>query len=341
MKVLHVHNMMLRNYGMMKFRSGRKLSNGIVRNNYELLEFSDRDLVRFEAPLHIRPLGKKIVNRKLIEACDNFQPNLILIGHCDLINEKTLQEIRQLHPDVKIAHWFLDALWSERNIERLKTRMHCTDAIFITTGGEPLKQFCTGKNKVAYLPNPTDPSMDNQNNALKTDFERDLLFCGVGLQSDYRYQMLIDLHKNLNSTLRFDSFGIYGEQPIWGQAYDDLIARSKMGLNLNRIEGWPLYSSDRIAQLFGNGLLTFLWDKGGMRKLFNDDQAVFFNDTEDLTQKIKTFQQDDSLRKQIAQQGFNHYHEHFSAERIIRFITETTFGTPYSHDYLWQNEVYS
>ena len=111
---------MIRNYGNIKFYTGCKLSNGIIRGNHRLLEFSDRDLVRFESPLHIRPLGKKIVNRKLIETCDNFRPDLIIIGHCDLITEKTLQEIRQLLPETKIAHWFLDALWPPRNISRLQ-----------------------------------------------------------------------------------------------------------------------------------------------------------------------------------------------------------------------------
>ena len=98
MKVLHIHNLMLRNKGNFKFYTGFKLSNGVVRNNHRLLEFSDRDTVRYETPLGLRPLGKHIANRKLIETCSNFNTDLILIGHCDLVSEKTMQEIRSLLP---------------------------------------------------------------------------------------------------------------------------------------------------------------------------------------------------------------------------------------------------
>lgn len=340
MKVLHIHNLMLRHYGNFKFYTGYKLSNGVTRCNHRLLEFSDRDMVRFEAPLGLRPLGKYVTNRKLIETCVNFKPDLVIIGHCDLISEKSLLEIRSLLPGTKIAHWFLDALWNPRNHKRLQHRMHCTDAIFITTGGPALKQFCTGKNRVAYMPNPTDPAWESHNNAIKTEFDRDLVFCGVGLKSDYRYNLLLEIKRKIKDELRFESFGILGEPPVWGEAYDAIIAGSKMALNLNREEGWSLYSSDRISQLLGNGLLTFIWDKGEMRRLFNDEQVVFFKNEEELSKKIKYFQAEDEDRQTVAAAGRNYYQQHFSAQQVINFIIETTFEQPYTTDYPWAKEVY-
>ena len=331
---------MIRNYGNIKFHTGCKLSNGIIRGNHRLLEFSDRDLVRYESPFHIRPIGKNIVNRKLVKTCDNFRPDLIIIGHCDLITEKTLEEIRRLLPETKIAHWFLDALWIPRNIVRLQARMRCTDSIFVTTGGPALKQFCTGKNVVSYMPNPCDPSWESHNNAEKMEFDRDLVFCGVGLESDYRYQLLVNLKSDLENTLHFDTFGILGGKPVWGQAYEDVISKSKMALNLNREEDWPLYSSDRLAQLIGNGLLTYVWDKGEMRRLFNDGQVVFFKNEDELSKKIKYFQAEDEDRQTIAAAGRHYYQQHFSAQQVINFIIETTFEKPYTTDYPWAKEVY-
>lgn len=73
------------------------------------------------------------------------------------------------------------------------------------------------------------------------------------------------------------NYGILGGPPVWGQAYDQIIANSKMALNLNREEGWPLYSSDRLSQLLGNGILTYLWDKGDMRRSFGEQHVVYFN----------------------------------------------------------------
>ena len=332
---------MLRNYGNTKFYTGYKFSNGIIRLNHRLLEFSDRDVARFESPFGIRPLGRRVANRKLIETCDNFKPDLILIGHCDIIRENTLREIRELLPQTKIAHWFLDALWNDRNIDRLNARANCVDSIFITTGGEALKQFCSGKNRVAFIPNPTDPAWESHNNAKKTKFERDLVFCGVGAESDDRYELLDHLKNEIGDSLRFETYGLMGAPPAWGQAYDAILASSKMALNLNREEGWPLYSSDRLSQLIGNGLLTFMWDKADMRRLFNDDQVAFFRDKEELVRKIKQFHEDERLRQSVASNGHQRYHERFSAQRVMQFIIETTFELPFSHEYPWKDEIYS
>ena len=43
-------------------------------------------------------------------------------------------------------------------------------------------------------------------------------------------------------------------------------------------------------------------------------------------------------RKKIALSGYHHYHTHFSAERIMRYIIETTLQLPLTEDYLWQGE---
>lgn len=341
MKILHIDNLMIRRYGKAKVGTGRKLFNGMIRNNHKVLEFSERDIARFEAPLKIRPLGIPIANRKLIETADNFRPDLIIMGHCDIITNETLLKIRALLPDVKIAFRFLDALWISGHVKRLKHRMETADAIFITTGGEEnLRPFCTGKNVVAYIPNATDPAQDDQNNALKTKFDRDLIFCGVSDKTDDRFSFVGDLKAALDDHMRFDSFGSHGCPAIYGRDYDHAIASSKMALNLNRFEGWPLYSSDRIAQLMGNGLLTFLWDKGNMRKFFTDEHVAFFKNFDELIAKAKTFQADDALRQTVAGAGHAFYHEHFSGQQIIQFMIETTFDQPYSHDYIWQDEVY-
>jgi len=340
MKILHVDNLMIRRYGQTKVATGRKLFNGMIRNNYKVLEYSERDIAKFEAPLGIKPLGLRNANRRLIETALNFQPDLILMGHCDIVTSATLRALKQRLPAVKLLYRNVDPLWEARNVERIRYRMNDVDVLFVSTGGEVLRQFRTGRNIVAFMPNPTDPCVEDQDNSAKTAFARDLIFCGVGNETDDRYPLVQALHQALDPLLRFDSFGMHGQPAVWGRQYDEALAGSKMGLNLNRFEGWPLYSSARISQLMGNGLLTFLWDKGGMRRLFSDDQAVFFDGLEDLIAKVKAFHADDARRQAVAAAGRAHYHEHFSGQRVIQFMVETALGMPYSHDYLWAGEVY-
>ena len=340
MRVLHIDNIMIRRYGATKVSTGRKLYNGLIRGNHKVIEFSDRDIANYEAPFRIRNLGLIIANRRLVETCDNFRPEFILLGHCDIISNKSLLEIKRLVPAVKIAYRNVDPLWETRNIDKIRLRMPVVDAIFVTTGGDTLKQFRTGSNMVAYIPNPADPSIEDQDNSAKNYFDRDLLFCGVGNPTDDRYGFVRDLHAALDGKLKFDSFGIHGAAAVWGKKYDDVLAGSKMGLNLNRFEGWPLYSSARISQLMGNGILTFLSSKGRLQRFFSDKHAVFFDTIDDLIIKVLEYNADDARRRETAGTGRKFYQEHFSGRRVAQFIIETTLEMNFSHDYIWRDELY-
>ena len=64
------------------------------------------------------------------------------------------------------------------------------------------------------------------------------------------------IKKNLD--IRFDVYGMNNVQPIWGEQFLKRISNCYMGINLSRGKPVKYYSSDRIAQLIGNGLLTFI-----------------------------------------------------------------------------------
>ena len=331
---------MIRRYGHVKVSTGRKLFNGMIRNNWKVHEYSERDIAKFEAPLGIKPLGIRAANKRFIETFDNFKPDVVLIGHSDLLTNETLKTVKSMAPSVPIIYRNIDPLWRERNVKMIHYRKNVVDAIFITTAGEPLKQFCTGKNVVGYIPNATDPAVDNFDNSIKTEFELDLMYCGRGNKSDDRYPLIVELHNALRDKLRFETFGIYGKPGVYGEGYDHLLETSKMALNLNRCEDWPWYSSDRIAQIMGNGLLAFVWEKGDMRHFFNDDHVAFFKDKESLLKQIERFQNDDELRQTVAAAGRKFYHENFSGQKVVRFMVETVFGLSYSNNYLWKDAVY-
>ena len=74
-------------------------------------------------------------------------------------------------------------------------------------------------------------------------------------KNDKRESFLKKLIKISNKEIKFDLYGFSNRQPVWGDDFIDVISNSKMGLNLSRGEPLKYYSSDRIAQLFGNGLL--------------------------------------------------------------------------------------
>ena len=70
---------------------------------------------------------------------------------------------------------------------------------------------------------------------------------------DNREKILEKLLLNQN-IIKFDFYGFNNKQPIWADKFKIQISKSKMGLNLSRGKPIKYYSSDRIAQLMGNGL---------------------------------------------------------------------------------------
>ncbi len=332
--------MQIRRFGRVRVSPERTLFNGLIRANHKVEVFSDRDIAQFAAPLGLKPLGRAAANRRLLEMCENFRPEMLLVGHADIISNATLDAARKILPGVRVALRNVDPLFDEANVAKIKARMGVVDAIFVTTSGEPLKQFQTASNIVAYIPNATDSAVEDDDNSTRTDFEWDLIFCGVGNVTDTRYRLIENLHAALGSDVRFASFGMHGRAAIWGREYEHLLTTTKMGLSLNRFEGWPLYSSDRIAQLMGNGILAFVSAESGLQTFFSDDMLGFFTDAADLAAKVTAFNSDDARRRAVAAKGRAFYTEHFSAARIGSFIVETTMGKTYSHDYIWGDQVF-
>ena len=338
-RLLLVDNLMIRRYGNLRMGPGRKLMCGAIRNDWRICEFSDRDMARLLAPLGIRSLGGVIANRKLLLTAKNFRPDIMLLGHCDYITNETLAAIRAAVPGIRIAHFNVDPLWQPRTRAQMADRMESCDALFATTAGEVLKTWTTGRNVVAYMPNPSDPSMENQNNGAKTDFARDLFFAGNPREGDPRWDLLRELLPKIEGRLRVEIFG--ADRPsIWGADYEDVLATSKMSLNLNRREGDLWYSSDRIAHLMGFGILTFQSSKNGMQRFFSDRETVWFDEAADLAENILRYQADDASRAAVASAGRAKYHALFNGARVLRFMVETMLGEPYSEPYEWAEEVY-
>ena len=338
-RLLLVDNLMIRRYGNLRMGPGRKLMCGAIRNDWRICEFSDRDMARLLAPLGIRSLGGVIANRKLLLTAKNFRPDIMLLGHCDYITNEALAAIRKAVPGIRIAHFNVDPLWQTRTRAQMADRMESCDALFATTAGEVLKTWTTGRNVVAYMPNPSDPSMENQDNGAKTDFARDLFFAGNPREGDPRWDLLRALLPKIEGRLRVEIFG--ADRPsIWGADYEDVLATSKMSLNLNRREGDLWYSSDRIAHLMGFGILTFQSSKNGMQRFFTDRETVWFDEAADLAEKILRYQADDAARAAVAFAGRAKYHALFNGARVLRYMVETMLGEPYSEPYEWAEEVY-
>jgi len=350
LRILHVTNFNERHDGRLFFNTGRRLNNGFIRLGHSVLEFSDRDIIK-----HYRSIkdytGSKTLNRKLINTVYNYKPDLLLFGHADLIKDTTLAYLKENYKNLKIAQWFLDPLIKhgpdyEKNKTRVLSKINFTDGNFITTSPDALT-FLPKNKKCLFMPNPTDPSFEVLNNFDNDYCSMDVFFAlshGVhrGVLKKGKYDERADFVNRLveiTPNVKFDLYGINNVQPIWADSFLKSISNAKMGVNLSRGNPIKYYSSDRITQLIGNGLLTFIHKDTHYNNFFSNNEVIFYSNINNLSEKIQKYARDDFERKKIAKKGKLKYMKHFNSTLVADYIIKNTFDVPYQKNkFMWDEK---
>lgn len=318
----------------------RKLTNGFVRNGHYVMTFSDRDVSREAHRWSILRGGDAHANARLIELCRNFAPDLLILFHADKIKNDTVCEIRTILPALQVAVVNLDPIFLDANPPRIRRFAEVADVTFITTAGEHLDEFVTPTHKLAFIPNPADPSIETLQCFARNDQPHDFL-CTIGTErsTPWRGQMMRDIEARVPEA-RYAFYGLEGRRYLQGQDYFNAIASAKMGLNLNRADDHYLYSSDRFAQYAGNGLLVFVARSTGYDEIFSDDEFVFYRDLDELADKLRHFLKNDGERQRIARNGCERYHAFFGERLVARYIEEVMAGQPLSEAYAWPTTLH-
>ena len=171
LRILHITNFNERLDGRLFFNTGRRINNGLIRLGHSVLGFSDRDIQKYYKNLTDLK-GSKTLNEKLRKTCYNYKPDLIILGHADLISADQIGELKDDYPNVRFSQWFLDPLNLngpdfERNKDRILDKIKYMDASFMTTCPSVLK-FLPKNRKNFYIPNPADNSFETLNNFNKS-----------------------------------------------------------------------------------------------------------------------------------------------------------------------------
>ncbi len=340
-RVMFVGNFVIRHWGAGRSGIDMRLAAGALRNGWQVLTFSERDIARFLAPLgFMRRIGARMMNERLVKTVANWRPDFVFVAHCDYVTNEALAAMRAAAPGVRIVHINCDPVETAHCCDQIRRRMDSCDAIFVTTAGEKLSEWTTGKNIVGFYPNPSDPSYETEDNSEKTDFRYDLFFAGRPAQADQRRDVLDALLPKIDPKVRLGFFGM-GRPLVVGRAYEEAIAESKMGLSINRFEGWKWYASDRLTHLMGNGLLAFQYAGNSMQDFFSAAETVYFRDVDELAEKTAWYNSHDDARRVVASAGRRAYHRLFDARRVVRYMVETVAGEGHSEPYEWAKEVYT
>ena len=315
---------------------GKKFTNGFIRNGHDVLEVSDRDYIKNNRSFDLIPNKAKFQNY-LIETFKNYNPDLFFFGHTNNINLNTIHELKSHNKDLIMSQWNEDPVmpsldYSKKNISNINLYSDIVDHNFITTHPSIIKNKFKSDNFHFFFV-PVDKNIECFD-VFNMDPKKDLFYAmshGVnrailkeGIE-DNRVKFLDELVKKIPD-IKYDFYGFSNKQPIWGNDFNTHLINSKMGLNLSRGKPTKHYSSNRIASIMGNGLLTFIDKKVEMSDFFNKNEIISYSNINELSDKINFFTKNDNLRKKIAKNGKLKYFKLFNEKKISKFIIDTSLG---------------
>tara|TARA_B100000963_G_C22627193_1_gene672952 strand:- start:1026 stop:3083 length:2058 start_codon:yes stop_codon:yes gene_type:complete len=310
------------NHRIYNISIGKKLSIGFIKNNYDVLDISDRDYKNYTI------LNKLGFENYLLNTIKNYQPGILIFGHSSLITLDLLKKIKTSSPNIKIVEWNEDYLGkdgpnSRENFRNLKSKEGLIDYFFVTTN----TQHLYGKLKNAhYFHIPCDKNIEYLKQFKKSN-SLDIFFAmshGVN-RGELKKGKIDDREKVLKiikqqNEIKTNFFGYDGIQPIWNKSFYDELSKCSMALNLSRGKPIKHYSSNRIASYIANGLLTFINKKSNFSDFFTNKELVFYNSEKDLVKKIIFFKKNPKISKEIAKRGYLKYHKKFNAKKITKKI---------------------
>ena len=344
LKIMHLTNFNRRFDGRLHYNTGRRLNNGFVRLGHNVLTISDRDIIHDNKNI-LDINGKKTLQKAIIDSFLNFKPDCLVLGHADAIAIETLDYLKTKNNNLRICQWFLDPLSKNgpdylKNNKRILDKITYMDCTFITSCPSGLSKKI---NNAYYIPNPSDHSFETLKN-YENYCENDAFFAmshGVHRgdlkigKFDKREKFINNLIKK-NPKINFDIYGMNKIQPVWGDNFIQAISNSTMGINLSRGEPVKYYSSDRIAQLLGNGLLTFVDKKTLLNDFLTHDQIIFYDNIDDLGYKLNKYKKDTKDAKRIAMNGRSVYLNKFNSTIVSDYILSKLFDYKSKNKFIWE-----
>ena len=338
LKIINLYNQGQKiNHRLFNISLGKKFTNGFIRNNHDVLEVSDRDFLRNNKTFNLIP-NRINFQRYLIETCKNYNPDLLFFGHTKNIDLNTIDEIKSYNKNLIISQWNEDPVmpsleYSKQNISNINLYSNFVDHNFITTHPSIIKNKVNSKNLHFFFV-PVDKNIECFD-VFKMNPKKDLFYAmshGVNRailkegMEDNRVKFLDKLVKKIPN-IKYDFYGFSNKQPIWGSDFNNNLINSKMGLNLSRGRPTKYYSSNRIASIVGNGLLTFIDKRVHMSDFFNNNEIIFYDNINDLSDKIKFYSSNDKLRRKIAEKGKKKYFKLFNEQKITEYLVNKSLGS--------------
>ena len=335
LKILHVSTFDEKNdHRLFNISIANKISKGLIRNNHDVINFNYRAYIK----KNLISGKNSLINNKIINICNNYRPDLIILGHNNVLDTNSIESIKTKYK-CKIILWYEDALghrgkgpnWRE-NLSLIEKNNLLIDNYFLTTHPSEISTSIN-KKKMFFLPIPVDENIENLE-LYKNNYKyKDLFFAfshGVNFgklkrgKSDERETFINDLMTNFPK-INYNILGVSNHEPKWNYEFYKELSKCKIALNLSR--GMPLRytSSNRIASLIGNGIYTFIDQKTKYSDFFDENEMGFYKNINDLGKKIEILLSNPKKLQKFGRLGKKRYFELFNNKKIAKEIIDFTF----------------
>jgi glycosyltransferase involved in cell wall biosynthesis len=339
-KILHISNFSERSdHRLYNINLANKISNGLIKENLQIVNFSDRAFSKLT--------GLSSIDKKILRITENLKPNLILLGHTNSLKVETLKNIKDKFSETKFAFWYEDAI-NKKGPDFIKNKIFLEkykdyiDNYFVTTDINNVEASLP-KNKLNFIPIPCSIITENLNLFKTKNHLYDIFYAishgvnrGVLKKNKYdnREDFIINL-LNKSVDISYNIFGFNNVQPIWGDKFNYELSKCRFGLNLSRGEPIKYYSSNRIASFVANGLPTLMNEKIQFNDFFTNNEMIFYKDIQDLIDKVNFYKKNERLRVKIGRNGKKKYFKIFNNKIVGDYILSKTLGIKPNYTYIW------
>lgn len=315
-KILHIANFSTAGIGDIFYNTDNKIQHGLIEAGHFVYAFDYKFMVRKSNIFNTTALSHKPVHKHLIEICHHLKPDVIVIGHVG-IPVDVLREMKRVNQSPVIT-WFVDTLNEPERLAHLQEMGDALDYIYTTTAGDYLKklsELCP-KTLCAFFPNISLNAVEYARPDWYS-YTYDFIFCGSDHKRPGRAGFIEGILTHCEGA-KIKLGGCLGNPPLKGSDYTDAVRTSLMGLNFSKYNDIYWYSSDRIAQLTGQGSMTLMPRGAGLEILYPENAICYFNDERDLYQKINFFRANPDKAIEIAQKGYQLAHTTFAAKNVTQ-----------------------
>lgn len=339
-KIIHISNFDIRtSHRLFNLSIAKKISNGLIRNGHDVIDFDYRNHNR-------RLFDKKSLDKKVIEISNNYRPDLILFGHNNCLSRDTINLIKKSH-NTKFSLWYEDHVMKgdpnySKNLKLIETNHDLIDQYFITTSPDIIKTKIP-ISKVNFLPIPVDPNIES-GYFYENEKKDDMFFAlshGVNFGKlkrnsfDERFNFINNLILLSKNRIKFNILGLYGEQPKWNYEFNQELMCSKTALNLSRGGPNKYASSNRLASLMGNGVLTIIDEKVQYQDFFDNDEIITYKNDTDLVNQLLLIKENPRKIKLRSIKAKKAYFSYFQNTIVCDFLIQKIFHIKKNHNYVW------